>query len=102
VNKINGKKYPILYKTDPFIVYHHINAYEEAGHVVLDLCGYKRDGFYDKFLMKNLQLPPNEYMKQFSSEDLVVRVIRIVLPLVEEKVRTLQLLATITANNTNN
>ena len=53
---------------------------------MLDLCGYKKDGFYDKFLMKNLNQPPDEYMKQFSSEDLVVRVIRTVLPLVEGKV----------------
>ncbi|XP_034164301.1 beta,beta-carotene 15,15'-dioxygenase isoform X1 [Pangasianodon hypophthalmus] len=41
---------------DAFVVFHHINAYEEDGHVVFDLITYKDSSVYDLFYI--------DYMKQ--------------------------------------
>lgn len=41
---------------DAFVVFHHINAYEEDGHVVFDLITYKDNSLYDLFYI--------DYMKQ--------------------------------------
>ena len=68
------------------IVYHHINAYEEENHIVLDMCAYWSNGFYEKYLMENLFLSPKEFMEKYSADDLAVRIVRIVLPLSEEMV----------------
>jgi beta,beta-carotene 9',10'-dioxygenase len=41
---------------DPFFVFHHINAYDDArGHVVLDLCAHRDDGIVDALYLKNLR-----------------------------------------------
>lgn len=37
------------------MVFHHINAYEENGHVVFDLITYENSGLYDMFYMENMR-----------------------------------------------
>ena len=37
-----GKRHPIKYNTSPFFYLHTINAYEEDGHIVIDICCYAR------------------------------------------------------------
>ena len=37
-----GKRHPIKYQTSPFFYLHTINAYEEDGHLVVDICCYAR------------------------------------------------------------
>ncbi|KAG2469704.1 BCDO1 dioxygenase, partial [Polypterus senegalus] len=41
--------------TDGLVVYHHVNAYEEEGHVVFDIIAYNDSSLYDMFYMENLK-----------------------------------------------
>ncbi|KAG8429469.1 hypothetical protein GDO86_020113, partial [Hymenochirus boettgeri] len=59
---ISGKFY-----TDAFVIYHHINAYEEEGHVVFDIITYKDNSLYDMFYMANVR-------KVFSEESAAISV----------------------------
>lgn len=36
------------------VVYHHVNAYEDDGHVVFDVIAYKDKGLYDMFFLSKL------------------------------------------------
>ncbi|XP_013780683.1 beta,beta-carotene 15,15'-dioxygenase-like isoform X1 [Limulus polyphemus] len=40
INKQTGERLPVIYTTSPFLVFHHINAYEDSGHLVVDMCCY--------------------------------------------------------------
>uniref|UniRef100_H2Z032 Uncharacterized protein n=1 Tax=Ciona savignyi TaxID=51511 RepID=H2Z032_CIOSA len=84
VDKETGKQHSVTFLCDPLIVYHHVNAYDDGDHVVLDLSCYKKNGFYDKFTMANLSLKPEEFAKIYSSDDETVKTTRFVLPLTEE------------------
>ena len=41
--------------TDPFFAFHHANAYEEAGKVIIDVSGYPDTSILDAFYMCNLR-----------------------------------------------
>ena len=48
---------PITYETEALFCFHHINAYEEAGHVVVDLIVYTDPySVLDEFYLKNVHL----------------------------------------------
>lgn len=38
----DGKIHPVVYESDPFFTFHHINAYEEDGQIVVDVSAYDR------------------------------------------------------------
>ncbi|CAK8673249.1 unnamed protein product [Clavelina lepadiformis] len=84
VDKRTGKRFPAVFETDPLVVYHYINAFEEDGHVVLDMCCYQGQGFYEKFLVENLEEGPQHYWRKFGSDDKIVRATRFILPLIED------------------
>uniref|UniRef100_F6SXN2 Beta-carotene-15,15'-monooxygenase n=1 Tax=Ciona intestinalis TaxID=7719 RepID=F6SXN2_CIOIN len=88
VNKETGKQHPITFLCDPLIVYHHVNAYDDGDHVVLDLSCYKKNSFYDKFTMSNLEKTPQEFSKLFDSDEQAVKAMRIVLPLANDSKTT--------------
>ncbi|XP_072254224.1 beta,beta-carotene 15,15'-dioxygenase-like [Pyxicephalus adspersus] len=50
-------KKPIAEKwfTDSLVVYHHINAYEEDGHLVFDIIAYEDNSLYEMFYMANIR-----------------------------------------------
>ena len=50
---------------DAFVVFHHINAYEENGHVVFDLITYKDSSLYDMFYIENMKKEVEETDKSF-------------------------------------
>ncbi|XP_049321774.1 beta-carotene oxygenase 1, like [Astyanax mexicanus] len=54
INRKTGKAVHTKFYGDAFVVFHHINAYEEDGHVVFDLITYEDSGLYDTFYMANL------------------------------------------------
>lgn len=64
------------------IVYHHVNAYEEDGHLVFDVIAYKDHKLYDMFylskLRENTGKPDGDYSKPNYK--------RYVLPLTSDKV----------------
>lgn len=36
------------------VLFHHINAYEEDGHIIFDIIAYTDNSLYDMFYLKNL------------------------------------------------
>lgn len=51
VEKKTGKVIPTKYVSNPFMVFHHANAYEEDGHIIIDLCAYENGD-----IIKSLEL----------------------------------------------
>lgn len=43
VDKATGELLKTQYLSDSFLVFHHINAFEKEGHIVVDLCAFKDD-----------------------------------------------------------
>lgn len=48
---------------DPFVVFHHINAFEEDGHVVFDLITYKDSNLYDMFYIENMRQDTDKFVE---------------------------------------
>uniref|UniRef100_A0A4W3IN57 Beta-carotene oxygenase 1 n=1 Tax=Callorhinchus milii TaxID=7868 RepID=A0A4W3IN57_CALMI len=72
------------YYTDALVVYHHVNAYEEDGHVIFDIVAYNDNSLYDMFYLKILKLDDAAFEKQgktFSSPSCR----RFVIPLQHDK-----------------
>ncbi|KAI5608599.1 beta,beta-carotene 15,15'-monooxygenase, partial [Silurus asotus] len=55
INRHTGLAVDTKSFADAFIVFHHINAYEEDGHVVIDLISYKDNSLYDIFYTDFMQ-----------------------------------------------
>nr|XP_040025876.1 beta-carotene oxygenase 1, like isoform X2 [Gasterosteus aculeatus aculeatus] len=55
VDKKTGKAVSTRFHGDPLVVFHHINAYEADGHVVLDLIAYRDSNLYDMFYLRNMR-----------------------------------------------
>nr|XP_039274598.1 beta,beta-carotene 15,15'-dioxygenase-like [Styela clava] len=81
IDKETGNLLSTNYVTDAMIVYQHINAYEEDDHLILDLCQFDNPVFFHKYTMKNLQMSPEEYVKEFNKAENVIRAKRFVIPL---------------------
>ncbi|XP_015250188.1 PREDICTED: beta,beta-carotene 15,15'-monooxygenase-like [Cyprinodon variegatus] len=57
------------YYTDALVVFHHINAYEEDGHVVFDIITYKDSNLYNMFYLHNMTDETDNFInanKEFS------------------------------------
>lgn len=70
MNRKTGKVLSTKYYADAFVFFHHINAYEEDGHVVFDLITYKDSNLYDMFYIKNMQKDIDKFIetnKDFSA-----------------------------------
>ncbi|XP_068097057.1 carotenoid-cleaving dioxygenase, mitochondrial-like [Hyperolius riggenbachi] len=55
VNKHTGKKHPVTYRTKAFSTFHQINAFEDQGCIVLDLCCMDDGGAVELFEIQNLR-----------------------------------------------
>ncbi|XP_018410905.1 PREDICTED: beta,beta-carotene 15,15'-dioxygenase [Nanorana parkeri] len=55
IDKRTKKPVAEKFYADALVVYHHINAYEEDGHVVFDIIAYKDNSLYEMFYMANLE-----------------------------------------------
>ncbi|KAG7270174.1 hypothetical protein CRUP_006097, partial [Coryphaenoides rupestris] len=55
IDRHTGKEVSTHYYGDAMVVFHHINAYEEKDHVVMDLISYKDSHLYDMFYLDNLK-----------------------------------------------
>uniref|UniRef100_A0A673MH91 Beta,beta-carotene 15,15'-dioxygenase-like n=1 Tax=Sinocyclocheilus rhinocerous TaxID=307959 RepID=A0A673MH91_9TELE len=69
VNRKTGKTVSTKYYADTFVVFHHINAYEEDGHVVFDLITYQDSNLYDMFYIHNMKQDVDKFIetnKEFS------------------------------------
>lgn len=52
IDRRTGKEVETKYTTGAMVVYHHINAFEDAGHVILDVIAYNDNKLYDMFYLK--------------------------------------------------
>lgn len=75
---------PVLakYHTDPMVVFHHVNAYEEDGCLLFDVIAYEDGSLYQLFYLANL----NEDFKENSRLTSMPTLKRFVLPLHVDKV----------------
>ncbi|XP_034411672.1 beta-carotene oxygenase 1, like [Cyclopterus lumpus] len=63
VNKMTGKAVSTRFFGDALVVFHHINAYEANGHVVLDLIAYENSDLYEMFYIKNMRQETDEFIR---------------------------------------
>ena len=54
VDQRTGKPLPTKFYTDPMVVFHHVNAYEEDGCLVFDVIAYEDGSLYQLFYLANL------------------------------------------------
>ncbi|XP_034721918.1 beta,beta-carotene 15,15'-dioxygenase-like, partial [Etheostoma cragini] len=55
ISRETGKAVSTRFYGDALVVFHHVNAYEEDGHVVVDLVSYEDCNLYDMFYLENLR-----------------------------------------------
>ncbi|XP_053307679.1 carotenoid-cleaving dioxygenase, mitochondrial [Spea bombifrons] len=55
VNKHTGERHSVTFYTEPFMNFHQINAYEDQGCIVLDLCGQDDGTAVKLFELQNLR-----------------------------------------------
>lgn len=69
INKKTGKAISTRFYGDALVVFHHINAYEDDGHVVFDLISYEDSNLYDMFYIQNMRQETSSFIqsnKRFS------------------------------------
>ncbi|XP_060027971.1 beta,beta-carotene 15,15'-dioxygenase [Erinaceus europaeus] len=54
VDRRTGKSLPTKFYTDPMVVFHHVNAYEESGCILFDVIAYEDNNLYQLFYLANL------------------------------------------------
>ncbi|XP_029429220.1 LOW QUALITY PROTEIN: beta,beta-carotene 9',10'-oxygenase [Rhinatrema bivittatum] len=55
VNKRTGKHHPVKYYANPFTCFHQINAFEDQGCIVIDLCCQNDEGMLQAYKLQNLR-----------------------------------------------
>ncbi|KAG8563190.1 hypothetical protein GDO81_015967 [Engystomops pustulosus] len=60
VDKRTKKPVAEKFYSDALVAYHHVNAYEEDGHIVFDIIAYKDNSLYEMFYMANLRKDLNQ------------------------------------------
>ncbi|XP_077610336.1 beta,beta-carotene 15,15'-dioxygenase [Crocuta crocuta] len=54
IDQRTGKPLPTKFYTDPMVVFHHVNAYEEDGCLLFDVIAYEDGSLYQLFYLANL------------------------------------------------
>lgn len=54
IDQRTRKPVPTKFYTDPMVVFHHVNAYEEDGCVLFDVIAYEDSSLYQLFYLANL------------------------------------------------
>ncbi|KAM9328505.1 beta,beta-carotene 15,15'-dioxygenase [Pholidichthys leucotaenia] len=67
VNKKTGKAISTRLYSDALVVFHHINAYEDDGHVVFDLICYKDGNLYNMFYIHNMTKDASDFIESNKS-----------------------------------
>merc|ERR1712212_186025 len=57
IDRKTGKEVGTKYFTGAMVVYHHVNAFEEDGHVIFDVIAYEDNSLYDTFYLAKLKEP---------------------------------------------
>lgn len=86
INRTTGKALSTRFYGDALVVFHHINAYEEDGHLVFDMICYRDSSLYDMFYIQNFRQEISNFVE--TNKDTFAPPIckRFVLPLTVKKV----------------
>ncbi|NWH93108.1 BCDO1 dioxygenase, partial [Aegithalos caudatus] len=63
IDRKTKKEVPTKFYTDGLVFFHHVNAYEEDGHIIFDIIAYTDNSLYDMFYLKNLDKDFEENVK---------------------------------------
>ncbi|CAL8288454.1 unnamed protein product [Lota lota] len=63
IDRHTGKEVSTRYYGDAMVVFHHINAYEEGGDVVVDLISYSDSNLYQMFYLDNLRQETGDFLQ---------------------------------------
>ncbi|KAM9332031.1 beta,beta-carotene 15,15'-dioxygenase [Pholidichthys leucotaenia] len=55
IDRKTGKEFEVKYYTGAMVVYHHVNAFEDDGHVVFDVIAYNDNSLYEMFYLNKLK-----------------------------------------------
>ncbi len=58
IDRKTGKVIETKYYTGAMVVYHHVNAFEDDGHVIFDVIAYDDNSLYDMFYLSKLKENP--------------------------------------------
>ncbi|XP_029979097.1 beta,beta-carotene 15,15'-dioxygenase [Sphaeramia orbicularis] len=58
IDRRTGKEVETKYYTGAMVVYHHVNAFEDDGHVVFDVIAYNDNSLYEMFYLSKLKENP--------------------------------------------
>nr|XP_036849654.1 beta,beta-carotene 15,15'-dioxygenase [Manis javanica] len=83
VDQRTRKPLPIKFYTDPMVVFHHVNAYEEDGCLLFDVIAYEDSSLYQLFYLANL----NQDFEENSRLTSIPTLKRFAVPLHVDKVR---------------
>lgn len=83
IDQRTGKPVPTKFYTDPMVVFHHVNAYEEDSCLLFDVIAYEDSSLYESFYLANLNQDIKESFK-FTS---VPTLRRFAVPLCTDKVK---------------
>nr|XP_020462100.1 beta,beta-carotene 15,15'-dioxygenase-like [Monopterus albus] len=64
INRRTGKEVETKYYTGAMVVYHHVNAFEDNGHVIVDVIAYDDTRLYDMFYLKE-DVPGKHHYESF-------------------------------------
>jgi len=64
IDRQNGNQVGV-FTADPFLVFHHINAFEKDGNIYLDICCYRNDSVINQIYLQNLRSPVQPGHKKF-------------------------------------
>ncbi|KAG7327290.1 hypothetical protein KOW79_008896 [Hemibagrus wyckioides] len=82
IDRHTKKEVDVKYYTDTMVVYHHVNAFEDDGYVIVDVIAYDDYSLYDMFYLDKLK-------KQAASDTVVLpKYKRFVLPLTDKSAET--------------
>ncbi|XP_035222821.1 beta,beta-carotene 15,15'-dioxygenase-like isoform X2 [Stegodyphus dumicola] len=56
VDRVSGQEIKLKYQADALFFFHHINTYEEDGHIVADIMAFPGPEVIDKFYLDKLRL----------------------------------------------
>ncbi|XP_072235248.1 beta,beta-carotene 15,15'-dioxygenase [Leuresthes tenuis] len=63
INRKTGKAVSMRFYSDALVVFHHINAYEDDGHVVFDMICYEDSNLYDMFYLHNMKQESSSFIQ---------------------------------------
>ncbi|XP_074478685.1 beta,beta-carotene 15,15'-dioxygenase [Sebastes fasciatus] len=66
IDRKTGKVIETKYYTGPMVVYHHVNAFEDDGHVIFDVIAYSDNSLYNMFYLSKLKENPGFHDDSYS------------------------------------